>query len=101
MGGGWRLELEAALEIRVLHRHRQGIREIARERGGSVTGAALSAARGGGAGCKARPVRAAKLDPFKSYVIARLRARPSPPYPRVARTNQFCCSSAVPPPRSD
>src|SRR5580704_17920336 len=75
--GCWRVELEAALEIRVLHRHGQGIREIARETGFSATGAALSAPRGGDARCKASPVRAAKLDPFKSHVITRLRAGPS------------------------
>jgi transposase len=65
---------EAALEIRVLHRHGKGIREIARETGISRNTVRRYLRDESAARYKARPVRAAKLDPFKAYVIARVRA---------------------------
>jgi transposase len=64
--------LEAALEIRVLHRHGKGIREIARETGVSRNTVRRYLRHQEAVRYKARPVRAAKLDRFKSYVIARL-----------------------------
>jgi transposase len=66
--------VEAALEIRVLHRHGKGIREIARETGVSRNTVRRYLRHEEAVRYKARPVRAAKLDPFKSYVIERLRA---------------------------
>src|SRR5258707_3678637 len=64
--------VEAALEIRVLHRHGKSIREIARE-----TGVARNAVRRylrdeEAARYKPRPPRSTKLDPFKVYVAERL-----------------------------
>jgi Helix-turn-helix domain len=62
---------EVALEIRVLHRHGKGIREIAREIGSSrntVRRYLLDES----ARYKPRPRRATKLDPFKDYVVERL-----------------------------
>src|SRR6266478_5065476 len=64
--------VEAALEIRVLHRHGKSIREIARE-----TGVARNTVRrylrdAEAARYKPRPLRSTKLDPFKVYVAERL-----------------------------
>ena len=64
--------LEAALEIRVLHRHGKSIREIARE-----TGVARNTVRRylrdeEAARYKPRPPRSTKLDPFKAYITERL-----------------------------
>ena len=64
--------VEAALEIRVLHRHGKSIREIARE-----TGVARNTVRRylrdeAAARYKPRPPRSTKLDPFKAYVTERL-----------------------------
>ena len=65
--------VEAALEIRVLHRHGKSIREIARE-----TGVARNTVRRclprdeEAAGYKPRPPRSTKLDPFKAYITERL-----------------------------
>ena len=64
--------VEAALEIRVLHRHGKSIREIARE-----TGVARNTVRRylrdeEAARYKPRPPRLAKLDPFRAYVAERL-----------------------------
>src|SRR5215813_5656065 len=68
---------EAALEIRVLHRHGKGIREIAREVGVSRNTVRRYLRDESAPRHKARPARVAKLDPFKRYVIDRLRAGPS------------------------
>ena len=70
-GGGRMVGVEAALEIRVLHRHGKSIREIARE-----TGVARNTVRRylrdeGAARYKPRPPRSTKLDPFRAYVIER------------------------------
>ncbi len=65
---------EAALEIWILHRHGKGIREIARETGVSRNTVRRYLRDESAARYKVRPVRPAKLDPFKSYVIDRLRA---------------------------
>src|SRR6058998_2352840 len=65
---------EAALEIRVLHRHGKGIREIARETGSSRNTVRRYLRDESAARYKQRPARATKLDPFKAYVIARLGA---------------------------
>src|SRR5215831_19303065 len=65
---------EGELEIRVLHRRGKGIREMARE-----TGAARNTVRRylrdeSAARYKLRPPRATKLDPYKDYVVVRLRS---------------------------
>jgi transposase len=65
---------EAALEIRVLHRHGKSIREIAREMGVSRNTVRRYLRDEEAARYKARPPRPTKLDPFKGYVVERLRA---------------------------
>jgi transposase len=64
--------VEAALEIRVLHRHGKSIREIARE-----TGVARNTVRRylrdeEAARYKPRPPRSTKLDRFQAYITERL-----------------------------
>ena len=63
---------EAALEIRVLHRHGQGIREIARETGSSRNTVRRYLRDESAARYKPRPSRATKLAPFRDYVVDRL-----------------------------
>ena len=63
---------EAALEIRVLHRHGKGIREIARETGSSRNTVRRYLRDESAARYKPRPLRATKLDPFRDYVVERL-----------------------------
>ena len=65
---------EGALEIRVLHRHGRGIREIARETGSSRNTVRRYVRDGSALRYKPRPPRATKLGPFKDYVIERLTA---------------------------
>src|SRR4029077_14716138 len=65
---------EGALEIRVLHRHGKGIREIARETGSSRNTVRRYLRDESAARYRGRPLRATKLDPFKDYVIERLTA---------------------------
>src|SRR5512144_1543976 len=65
---------EAALEIRVLHRHGKSIREIARETGISRNTVRRYLRDEEAVRYKPRPVRPTKLDPFKGYVVERLRA---------------------------
>jgi transposase len=65
---------EAALEIRVLHRHGKSIREIARETGVARNTVRRYLRNEAAARYKPRPPRLGKLDPFKPYVIERLRA---------------------------
>ena len=65
---------EAALEIRVLHRHGKSIREIARAMGVSRNTVRRYLRDGEAERYRPRPLRAAKLDPFKGYVIERLAA---------------------------
>src|ERR1700753_4501430 len=65
---------EAALEIRVLHRRGKGIREIARETGSSRNTVRRYVRDERAARYKPRPLRATKLDPFRDYVIERLRS---------------------------
>ena len=65
---------EAALEIRILHRHGKGIREIARETGSSRNTVRRYLRDESAARYKPRPLRATKLDPFRDYVIERLRS---------------------------
>src|SRR5438128_12626950 len=65
---------EAALEIRVLHRHGKGIREIARETGSSRNRVRRYLRDESAARYNARPRQATKLDPFKAYVVERLTA---------------------------
>jgi transposase len=65
---------EGALEIRVLHRHGKGIREIARETGSSRNTVRRYLRDESVTRYKGRPPRATKLDPFKDYVIERLTA---------------------------
>jgi len=64
--------MEAALEIRVLHRHGQSIREIAREAGVARNTVRRYLRDEEAARYKPRPPRRTKLDPFKAYVAARL-----------------------------
>jgi transposase len=66
--------LEAALEIRVLHRHGKSIREIAREMGVSRNTVRRYLRDDEAERYRPRPLRATKLDPFMGYVIERLRA---------------------------
>ena len=66
--------VEAAMEIRVLHRHGKSIREIARE-----TGVARNTVRRylrdkDAPRYKPRPPRSSKLDPFQAYITERLAA---------------------------
>jgi len=63
---------EAALEIRVLHRHGKGVREIARELGLSRNTVRRYVRDGEAVRYKPRAKRATKLDPFKAYVARRL-----------------------------
>jgi transposase len=63
---------EAALEIRVLHRHGKGIREIARETGSSRNTVRRYLRNESAARYKPRSRRARKLDRFKDYVVERL-----------------------------
>ena len=65
--------VEAALEIRVLHRHGKSIREIARETGVSRNTVRRYLRDEEAARYKPRPPRPTKLDPFKAYVVERLR----------------------------
>jgi transposase len=65
---------EVALEIRVLHRHGKGIREIARDTGSSRNTVRRYLRNESAARYKPRARRAAKLDPFRDYVVARLTA---------------------------
>ena len=65
---------EAALEIRVLHRYGKSIREIARETGISRNTVRRYLRDEEASRYKPRPPRPAKLDPFKAYVVERLRA---------------------------
>src|SRR3954466_12542886 len=62
---------EMALEIRVLHRHGNGVREIARELGVSRNTVRPYLRDEEAVRYKA-PQRVAKLDPFKGYVARRL-----------------------------
>jgi transposase len=66
--------LEGALEIRVLHRHGKSIREIAREIGVSRNTVRRYLRDEEAARYKPRPPRPSKLDPFKGYIVGRLRA---------------------------
>src|SRR4051794_29159916 len=86
---------EAALEIRVLHRHGKGIREIARATGSSRNTVRRYLRDESAARYKLRPPRATKLDPFRDYVVDRLKS--------AARSGsrQACCwgscaSGAIP-----
>src|SRR5512133_3958694 len=65
---------EGALEIRVLHRHGKGIREIVRDTGISRNTVRRYLRDEVAIRYKPRPPRPAKLDPFKAYVVERLRA---------------------------
>src|SRR5215475_13183416 len=63
---------EVALEIRVLHRHGKGIREIARETGSSRNTVRRYLRDESAERYKPRPRRATKLAPFKDYIVERL-----------------------------
>src|SRR5690242_5034051 len=65
---------EAALEIRVLHRHGKSIREIAREMELSRNTVRRYLRDEEAARYKPRPPRPTKLDPFKDYIAERLAA---------------------------
>ena len=64
--------VEAALEIRVLHRHGKSIRVIARETGIARITVRRYLRDEEAARYKPRPPRSTKLDPFKAYVAERL-----------------------------
>ena len=66
--------VEAALEVRVLHRHGKGIREIARETGVSRNTVRRYLRDESAPRYKQRPPRPTKLDGFKDYAIERLTA---------------------------
>ncbi len=66
--------LEAALEIRVLHRHGRSIREIAREMGLSRNTVWRYLRDEEAARDKPRLPRPTKLDPFEGYIAERLAA---------------------------
>src|SRR5262245_10632017 len=65
---------EAALEIRVLHRHGKSIREIAREMRVSRNTVRRYLRDEEAERYKARSARPTKLDPFKDYLVKRLAA---------------------------
>ncbi len=60
------------MEIRVLHRHGKGIREIARAMGLSRNTVRRYLRDKAAARYKVGPPRPGKLDPFKGYVVERL-----------------------------
>lgn len=66
--------LEQVMEIRVLHRHGKGIREIVRETGLSRNTVRRHLRSPDPPRYKRRPPRRTKLDPFKSYIAERLKA---------------------------
>src|SRR5258708_24552930 len=74
MGRGRMVGSEAALEIRVLHRHGKGIREIARETGVSRNTVRRYLRHEEAVRYKPRPARRAERRPVKSLVLLRLRA---------------------------
>jgi transposase len=76
---------EAALELRVLHRHGKSIREIAREMGVSRNTVRRYLRDDEAERYRPRPLRASKLDPFKGYVIERLGAA------APERNRRACC----------
>jgi transposase len=65
---------EGALEIRVLHRHSKGIREIARKTGTSRNTVRRYLRDEAVTRYNQCPARLTKLDPFKAYIIERLGA---------------------------
>src|ERR1051325_393508 len=65
---------EAALEMRVLHRHGKSIREIAREMGVSRNTVRRYLRDAEAERYKPRSARPTKLDPFKDYIVERLAA---------------------------
>ena len=65
---------EAALEMRVLHRHGKSIREIAREMGVSRNTVRRYLRDAAAERYKPRSARPTKLDPFKDYISERLAA---------------------------
>jgi transposase len=64
--------LEAALEIRVLHRHGKSLGEIARETGLSRNTVRRYLRDEEAVRYKPRPPRPTQLDPFKGYLTERL-----------------------------
>jgi transposase len=68
------LGAEGGLEIRILHRHGKGIREIAHETGTARNTVRRYLRDESATRYKQRPARATKLDPFKTYVVERLGA---------------------------
>ena len=75
MAGELMLKVEGRMELAVLRKHGASIRELAR-----VTGHSRNTVRrylrGGGMAERRKPTakRAEKLDDFKDYVVARMRA---------------------------
>jgi transposase len=65
---------EEALEIRILHRHGKGIREIARETGTSRNTVRRYLRDESAPRYRQRPPRPTKLDAFKDYLLERLTA---------------------------
>lgn len=69
------LRAEEQMELEILRRHGESIRELARATGRSGN-TVRRYLREGEAAClrKARPPRAEKLDPYKGYIVERLKA---------------------------
>ena len=86
---------EAAMEIRVLHRHGKGIREIARETGSSRNTVRRYLRDESATRYRARPRRVTKLDPFRGYISERLAAA-APDGSRRACCSASCVSGAIP-----
>jgi transposase len=63
----------AVMEIRMLHRHGKGMREIARETGSSRNTVRRYLRDESATRYRARPMRVTKLDPFKGYMGSRHR----------------------------
>jgi hypothetical protein len=76
MGDGPMLDAEERMEISILSRHGRGIRSIARATGRSRNRVRRYLRCGDDFAARRKPgiKRIAKLDPFKDYILERLRA---------------------------
>ncbi|MGD9617270.1 MAG: hypothetical protein AB7O13_21510 [Alphaproteobacteria bacterium] len=81
---------EAALEIRVLHRHGKSIREIGHEMGLSRNTVRQYLRDAEAVRYKPRPPRLTKLDPFKSYITERVRAAAPEWIPGSVLLSELC-----------
>ena len=90
------LRAEDQMELAILKRHGESIRELARVTGWSRN-TVRRYLREGEAAClrKSGPARAEKLDPYKEYIIARLQAAAPDRIPAVVifreiRSRGYC-----------